>query len=93
MILAILLLAMGGCKINNQSDNGDSSFITVDIEADYPQKKLDLQDLMEVEYIALQTSDDFLCQGHLFDTGKKFMLIGNDLQDGNIFLLIEKVTE
>ena len=39
--------------------------ITVDIAENYPRKEFILQDLMDVEYIVLETRDEFITQGFL----------------------------
>lgn len=68
-----------------QTDNKD--FITINVTKSYsPQKKLILQDFMDVEYIALETNDDFINQGLVLDIGKEFMLVKNRIDDGNIFV-------
>ena len=58
-ILVFILLMTAGCGGNKQT--GDD-FITVDVTKSYPQKELILQDFMDVEYVALETTDGFLCQ-------------------------------
>lgn len=85
-ILIMALLFVGGCSGNKQSGNKDDTSIIVNVEKDYPEKELKLQDFMDVEYIALESSDEFLCQGRIFDIGQKVILAGNDAQDGNIFI-------
>lgn len=62
--------ASKGCGGHNQSCNENDTFITVDVKDNYPKKELVLQDFMDVEYIALETSDEFLCQGRVPDIGK-----------------------
>ena len=59
-IPAILLFALAGCGKDKQSTN---ELITVDVTVSYPKKELILQDFMDVEYIPLETKDDFICQG------------------------------
>jgi len=86
IISAILLLVMTGCGGNRQFGNENDTFITVDIRASYPQKELILQDFMDVEYIALETSDEFLCQGIVLDIGKDIILVKNNIFDGDIFI-------
>jgi hypothetical protein len=76
---------MEGCRINSQS-NESNAFITVDVRVNYPKKELILQHFMDVEYIVLETSDEFLCHGHVLDMGKDIILVRNDNQDGNIFI-------
>lgn len=77
---------MEGCGGNRQSYNKNDAFIAVDLRASYPQKELILQDFMDVEYIALETSGEFLCQGRVLDIGKNIILVMNDIDDGDIFV-------
>ena len=76
---------MAGCGGNKQSTE---DFITVDVTKTYSQKKeLILQDFMDVEYILLDTNDDFLHQGLVKDIGKKFIIVKNRiLHNGDIFV-------
>jgi hypothetical protein len=86
IFLAILLLT-AGCGGNRQVNETDG-FITVDVTASYPKKELILQDFMDVEYIPLETSRDFLCQGIVRDIGNNFIIVTNhlDINDGDIFI-------
>jgi len=34
--------------------------VTINVNKDYPEKELILQDIMDVEYIALETTDEFM---------------------------------
>jgi hypothetical protein len=80
----ILLAVMTGCEGNKQSTD---DVITVDVTKSYsPKKELILQDFMDVEYIALETNDDFVCQGFVQDIGKKFIVVRNYIDDGDIFI-------
>ena len=61
--------------------------ITVDVTKNYSSKKeLILQDFMDVEYIALETNDDFLHQGVVMDIGKEIIVVKNRINDGDIFI-------
>ena len=62
------------------------TFITVDVSKKYPKKELILQDIMDVEYVALESADEFLCQGVVLSVGKEIMLIKNRIHDGDIFI-------
>ena len=83
-ILIMLLLIIAGCGKNNQPANELS---TVDVTAKYPYKELILQDFMDVEYIPLETTDEFLCMGSLWGVGKNIIIATNFNNDGNIFIL------
>ena len=85
LILATALLAVTtGCGGGKQSSN---DLITVDVTKSYSSKKeLILQDFMDVEYVALETNDDFLNQGVVMDIGKEIILVKNRINDGDIFV-------
>ncbi|MDR2118220.1 MAG: 6-bladed beta-propeller [Tannerellaceae bacterium] len=82
-ISAAILFIMAGCGENKQPADG---FITVDVTATYPKKELILQDFMDVEYVPLETTDEFITQGLLQDVGEEFILVRNGANDGDIFI-------
>ena len=85
-ILFAIFLLMTGCGEIRQTDNENDVFITVDVRAKYPKKELMLQDFMDVEYIALETTDDFICQGVVRAIGKDIIIVKNEIDDGDIFI-------
>lgn len=87
-ILAVLLLVVAaGCGKNKQSND---DLIIVDVSKSYPKKELILQDFMDVEYVALETTDEFLTQGLVQDVGKQYLLVTNRNKDGDIFIFDRK---
>lgn len=58
----ILLTSMAGCGGNKQPV---VDLVTVDVSANYPEKKLILQDIMDVEYVPLETTDEFITYGSI----------------------------
>ena len=84
-IEAILLLVMTSCGSDNTSTDG---FITVDVtKSSYsPKKELVLQDFMDVEYIPLETNDEFINQGYVQAVGEKYIIVTNYRKDGDIFV-------
>lgn len=84
-IEAILLLVMTSCGSDNTSTDG---FITVDVtKSSYsPKKELVLQDFMDVEYIPLETNDEFVNQGYVNAIGEKYIIVTNYREDGDIFV-------
>jgi hypothetical protein len=86
-ILAIMLFVMAGCGGNKQSTD---DIITVDVTKSYPEKELILQDFMDVEYVTLETTNEFLTQGVVQSIGKKYLLVKNRIQNGDIFIFDRK---
>lgn len=80
----ILLMIMSGCGRSSKNESGD--YITVDVSKDYPERGLILQDVMDVEYIPLETTDEFITHGDVMDVGEKFLIVKNTRNDGNIFV-------
>ena len=73
-----------GCSSKTDSDQ---ELITFDItEAPSVHKDLIIQDFMDVEYIPLETNDEFLHQGAIMYVGDKYIALRNMVNDGNIYI-------
>lgn len=82
LLSVALLLLVAGCT----QPNTDNDLITLDVHATYPKKELILQDFMDVEYIPLETTDEFITQGGVMAVGDKYLIVRNWVNDGNIFI-------
>ena len=87
IFLMAALLGLASCTGEKKEKD---SFITVDVTASYPEKDLVLQDFMDVEYVPLETSDEFLSQGRISYVGENIIVAANKRQ-GDI-LLFERAT-
>ena len=76
---------MTSCGRDTTSTDG---FITVDVtKSSYsPKKELVLQDFMDVEYIPMETNDEFINQGFVQDVGEKYILVTNRKNDEEILI-------
>ena len=85
----LLTGGMVGCGTSSTQEKED--LIVVDVSKDYPKKELILQDLFDVEYIPLETTDEFVTLGWLQAIGKDVMIIRNMWAvDGDIFIYDRK---
>lgn len=86
ILLMLLSLMVGGCKDGNRSSNESDTFFIVDVKNSYPSKELILQDFMDVEYIPLETSEEFLTSAHIQAITKDFILLkeNNRVSSGKI---------
>jgi hypothetical protein len=85
LILILSFAVVPESRGQKQANNND--LITVDVTKNYSHKEeLILQNFMDVEYIALETNDDFVNQGVVQAIGKEIVLITNRNDDGNIFV-------
>ena len=82
-ILAAILFIMTGCRGNEQSSD---DLITIDLTKSHPQKELILQDFMDVEYIALETNEEFVTSGWVRAIGKEHIIVINNSRDGTIYV-------
>ncbi|MBC8601742.1 6-bladed beta-propeller [Parabacteroides acidifaciens] len=82
-LLIATLFALAGC---GDSKPPTEDLITVDVTANYPKKELVLQDFMDVEYIPLETTDEFVCQGIVRAVSNNLLIITNKKNDGDIFI-------
>ena len=79
-----ILLITTGCKRRNQTAD---DLITVDVTKNsFPKKELILQDFMDVEYIPLETNEEFINQGCVDAIGEKYIIVTNYRDDGDIFV-------
>ncbi|MCD7935262.1 MAG: 6-bladed beta-propeller [Tannerellaceae bacterium] len=86
ILTIILLMAAGlsGCK--HSAATIEDKLVTIDVTAHHPEKELILQDFMDVEYIPLETNDEFITQGGVMAIGNQYIVVINWNNDGNIFL-------
>ncbi|WP_302612560.1 6-bladed beta-propeller, partial [Parabacteroides goldsteinii] len=80
LMLGAILFILMGCGV----DKSDS-LITVDVTVNYPKKELVLQDFMDVEYIPLETTDEFVVKGKITDVGKDILVLTN-VRQGEILI-------
>ena len=80
----ILLVVLIGCGRNRRVEE-IADCIIVDVTKNYPEKELILQDFMDVEYIPLETTEEFLTQGSVLAVGKNIVIVKNAINDGDIF--------
>lgn len=78
---------MAGCSGGKKPVD---ELITIDLSKSYPKKELILQDLMDVEYIPLETTDEFVTQGVVRDVGKEYILVTNRNNNGDILIFDRK---
>ncbi|MDR1201444.1 MAG: 6-bladed beta-propeller [Tannerellaceae bacterium] len=87
LIFIGILLVLMGCGGDRSATD---SLVTVDVTANYPKKELILQDVMDVEYILLETTDEFLTRGKVMDVGRDIVLVTN-AREGDI-LIFDRTT-
>ena len=86
--ISTFLLLLIGCKQKDKSiqDDDTSPLISVDLTTAYPEKDFVIQDLFDVEYIPLETTDEFVTRGIVKAISNNYVLTGNQKNDGNLYL-------
>ena len=82
--IILLLATMISCGDRSNQPTGD--ILTINVSGNFPERTMILQDFMDVEYIVLDDSDDFLTQGIVRAIGNNVILVTNWFPDGNIFV-------
>lgn len=85
-IILFITAGITGCKQSVTQD----ALITVDVTKSYSKKELILQDFMDVEYIPLETNNEFITQGVVMAIGNKLTIVKNWTNDGDIFVFDRK---
>ena len=82
LLVASLLFGCGDGK-QKESDG----LIRVDVSKSYPKKELILQDLFDIEYVPLETTDEMLTEGHIQYISDNYMIFKNlSRMAGEIFI-------
>lgn len=83
-VCALALLLLAGCGGSSTTSEEDG-LITVDVTKSYPKKEFVLQDLFDIEYVPLETTDEFLTTRLVLDISSHYILTMN-LREGELFL-------
>ena len=85
MSALLVALFLFGCGDGKQKE--PDGLITVDVSKSYPKKELILQDLFDIEYVPLETTDEMLTEGHIQYIGDNYMIFKNlGRMAGEIFI-------
>lgn len=84
-ILILVALFLFGCGNGKQKES--DGLIRVDVSKSYPKKELILQDLFDIEYVPLETTDEMLTEGHIQYISDNYMIFKNlGRMAGEIFI-------
>ena len=85
-MVALILLALYamGCSPNAKETQADIA--EVDVTKEYAEKELFLQDIVDVEYVPLETTDEFITHGAVKAVGPSILITANRSNLGDLFL-------
>lgn len=81
--IVLIIIFLSGCQSEKISNY---EYITIDITAKYPKKELILQDFMDVDYIPLETNEEFITLGNIQTIGMDLIITRNRSLNGDIFI-------
>ena len=74
----LLALLATGCGDANQKP---SALPQIDMNAEYPEKEICLQDIADVSYIPLETTDEMLFEGNLIELSENGIVVINKMNN------------
>ena len=86
MNLVVASLLLSSCTRHNQMED----IIIVNVENDYPKKEYILQDIANVEYVKLESTDEFVTKGLARSVSDNYIVTFNGGRDRDIFLFDRK---
>ena len=90
MSISILSAATLFVSCGNKDSARTENLLTVDVLESYPKKEFILQDLFDIEYIPLETKDEFITYGNLQDIDNENLLIRRGKNEGDIYFTDRK---
>ena len=87
-LISITLFSL--CISCEEKIQSSSEFALINVDKNYSFKELVLQDFMDVEYVPLETTDEFICQGFVQDVTENYIIVRNFLRTGDIFIFDRK---
>lgn len=84
--LFVASLLLTSCGNNDKMED----IIVVNVENNYPEKEYILQDIANVEYVKLESTDEFVTKGLVRSVSDNYIVTFNGGRDGDIFLFDRK---
>ena len=84
LISAAILLTAAGCSNSksNHTNGATGDIPVIDLRADYPEKRIDIRDIADIEYIPLEMTDSSLLSRPRLNMTEDYIVAYNI--DGNI---------
>ena len=88
IVFVWLSVILFGCRFDNQKPKPVGELPVIDLSKSHPKKEIHLQDIADIEYIPLETTDDVLLNqvAVLHYISNNYIVITNVDRRGNIFI-------
>ncbi|MBD5331650.1 MAG: 6-bladed beta-propeller [Bacteroides sp.] len=81
-IAAVMTAILAGCS----SSPTEESLPTIDLSANLPTKEIFIEDIADVTFTPLETTDSFITRGNLTSITDKHIAVANNGRDGELFI-------
>lgn len=85
LIPLLLLCLLASCTSQKPTDNASLPVLNI-AEDDYPTRKLDIHDIADVEYVALESLDSTLLGSAYVYVSDKYIVTSDGQSGGNIYI-------
>ena len=90
VISLFLAFSLPSCQQSSKSDYA-SGLPVIDLEKEYPVKRIDIHEIADVEYIPLETTDEsLLTSGGTKAVSDKYIVIADYAPDNNQILIFDR---
>ena len=91
IVCLLLAFSLSSCKQSSRNDYSNSELPIIDLEKEYPAKRIDIHEIADVEYIPLETTDESL----LTSAGEKAVsenqiIVGDYAPDNHQILIFDR---
>ena len=92
ILIITLFVITGGVRSAGSDNRSTDEIVVIDVTKSYPKKELKVQDVMDIEYIPLETTGEFLVDDiniSVIDISDHYVAVVN-MREGSIFIFDRK---
>lgn len=84
-LLACVICLLTSMLFAGCSNSSSIEIINMDVTRNYPNKELILQEFMDVEYVLLESNEEFVVSNTILAIGEKYIILKNTGNEGTVF--------
>ena len=87
----LLAFSLSSCKQSSRNDYSNSELPIIDLEKEYPVKRIDIHEIADVEYIPLETTEEsLLTSGTAKAVSDKYIIVSDYAPENHQILIFDR---